>query len=69
MTPVGKPKVIFNAHRIYDAADVEKLFDGFTLKDFSLVKDNNEFISDCNIAEAASQQYGCGCFWFVKNNV
>ena len=69
VTPVGKQKVIFNAHRIYDAAEVVKLFDGFTLKDFSLVKDNNEFRNDCKISEAASQNYGCGCFWFVKNSV
>ena len=69
VAPVGKPKIVFNAHRIYDAADVVELFDGFLLKDFSLVKDNNEFISNCNISEAQSQQYGCGCFWFVKNNL
>lgn len=69
VTPVGKPKVVFNAHRIYNAEEVVKLFDGFTLKDFSLVKDNNEFVSNCDIVEAAYQQYGCGCFWFLKGNL
>ncbi len=68
VVPVGKPVVIFNAHRIYDAAAVVKLFDGFSLKDFSLVKDNNEFIQNTGIEEASIQNYGCGCFWFVKDN-
>ncbi len=67
VVPVGKPIVVFNAHRIYDAKAVVALFNGFTLKDFSLVKDNADFISNANIEEAALQHYGCGCFWFVKD--
>lgn len=67
VVPVGKPVVIFNAHRIYDARAVVELFDGFSLEEFALVKDNSEFIRNASVDEAASQQYGCGCFWFIKD--
>lgn len=67
VVPVGKPVVIFNAHRIYDAKAVVGLFSGFKLKDFSLVKDNADFINNADLSEAALQAYGCGCFWFVKD--
>ncbi|MBL0358839.1 MAG: DUF268 domain-containing protein [Chitinophagaceae bacterium] len=67
VVPVGKPVVIFNAHRIYDAKAIVELFNGFSLKDFSLVKDNADFINNADLSEAALQEYGCGCFWFVKD--
>lgn len=68
VVPVGKPVVIFNAHRIYDANAVVALFKGFSLQNFSLVKDNNEFINNATLDEATLQNYGCGCFWFIKDN-
>lgn len=68
VVPVGVPKVVFNAHRIYHPQAVIKLFPEFTMKEFSLVKDDAVFIKNATITEAAAQRYGCGCFWFVKNN-
>ena len=68
VVPVGKPTIVFNAHRIYRASDIVKLFSGFTLSNFSLVKDNNEYINNASISQADDQKYGCGCFWFVKDN-
>ena len=67
VVPVGKPVVIFNAHRIYDAKTILELFHGFSLKGFSLVKDNAEFINNADFEVAALQQYGCGCFWLEKH--
>jgi SAM-dependent methyltransferase len=66
VVPVGKPKVIFNAHRIYDAAIIADIFNDFVLQDFSLVKDNAEFVNNVPVKTAAGQAYGCGCFWFIK---
>lgn len=66
VVPVGKPKIIFNAHRIYDAKAIIDLFDGFKLQDFSLVKDDASFLSNTTVEQAAGLNYGCGCFWFVK---
>jgi len=67
VVPVGKPVVVFNAHRIYDAKAVQELFNGFSLNSFSLVKDNSDFINNAALDEASLQEYGCGCFWFVKD--
>lgn len=68
VVPVGKPKVIFNAHRIYDPGYITGLFDAFTLKKFSLVTDGEDFLDDADLNKAKQQNYGCGCFWFIKNN-
>ena len=67
VVPVGKPKLMFNAHRIYGYSQIIEYFSGFTLKDFSLVTDKNEFITNAPSELADAQKYGCGCFWFVKN--
>lgn len=65
--PVGKKKLMFNAHRIYNADEVIKEFDGFKIIEFSLVTDNNDFITNSDLSLANEQNYGCGCFWFQKN--
>ena len=44
-------------------------FEGFELKNFSLITDYKypkAFINDATAADADKQKYGCGCFWFVK---
>ena len=69
VVPVGKPKIMFNAHRIYNPEFIMNLFKGFTLKKFSLVLDDNDFIEDADFNIAKKQNYGCGCFWFVKNSL
>ncbi|CAN5411225.1 hypothetical protein BH09BAC5_BH09BAC5_07120 [soil metagenome] len=69
VTPVGKSKIVYNAHRIYAYDQVKEYFDGFDLKEFSLVPDS---VQDGGLIENATkemsdkQNYGCGCFWFVK---
>jgi hypothetical protein len=68
VTPVGKARIIFNAHRIYSAVAIEKAFDGFTLEDFSLVTDDSRFLQGADLKEADRQKYGCGCFWFKKSD-
>jgi SAM-dependent methyltransferase len=69
VVPVGKPRIEFNAHRIYSYKMVVDLFPGLTLKEFTLIPDN---AIDVGMQENASpenvdsQSYACGCFWFVK---
>lgn len=67
VVPVGKPKIMFNAHRIYSHAQIINYFSGFTLQDFSIVNDKNEFIMNATVELSDAQKYGCGCFWLVKN--
>ena len=66
VVPVGKPKIAFNAHRIYNPNMIVSLFEGFRLEKFSLVADSNDFIDDATLEEGEKQNYGCGCFWFIK---
>jgi SAM-dependent methyltransferase len=69
VTPVGKAKIMFNAHRIYSYNQVIKYFEGFDLKEFSLVPDSEKdggLIQNASPEISDQQNYGCGCFWFVK---
>jgi SAM-dependent methyltransferase len=66
VTPVGEPQLIFNAHRIYSYQQILEYFSACHLEEFSLITDNGEFITDAKPEIVATQQYGCGCFWFKK---
>ncbi len=66
VVPVGKPKVEFNAHRIYSYEQILDYFQGFTLKEFSLIDDAHNFIENSDPRLVKNQRYGCGCFWFTK---
>ncbi len=69
VVPVGKSKIMFNAHRIYSYRQVIDMFKSLELKEFSLITDNAQTEGmTFNATEELSdkQNYGCGCFWFVK---
>jgi SAM-dependent methyltransferase len=69
VVPVGKPKIMYNAHRIYSYDEVFEYFKDLVLNKFSLVPDDKElgFINNATKEIADVQNYGCGCFWFKKN--
>ncbi|OGH88683.1 MAG: hypothetical protein A3J93_01135 [Candidatus Magasanikbacteria bacterium RIFOXYC2_FULL_42_28] len=69
VVPIGKPKLTFNAHRIYSYEQIIEHFFDLELKDFSLVLDNGDFINSADLAIVSKQSYGCGCFWFKKKVV
>jgi hypothetical protein len=69
VVPIGKPKIQFNAHRIYSYQMVIDMFPGLTLKEFSLIPDNalhHGMIYHATKEQSDIQNYGCGCFWFIK---
>lgn len=66
VTPVGKPKIAFNAHRIYSHEQIVEYFSPLEVKEFSLVPDSGGLLRDANPALVAAQDYGCGCYWFRK---
>lgn len=69
VTPTGKPKVQYNAHRVYSYNQIVSYFSEFTLKEFSLIPDTEEqggLIKNAKPEMADIQNYACGCFWFVK---
>jgi len=44
VVPIGKPKIMFNAHRIYSYNQIINYFNELKLKEFSLVTDSGKFI-------------------------
>jgi len=69
VVPIGKPKIMFNAHRIYSYEQVANCFPEFELEEFALIPDNPKdggLIYNACKEMADKQIYGCGCFWFTK---
>ncbi len=68
VVPIGKPMILFNAHRIYSYDQINEYFSDLKLREFSLIPDNTTggFIKNASRELANSQKYGCGCFWFTK---
>lgn len=69
VVPVGLPRIVFNAHRIYAYEQVVGHFEGFELKEFSLITDHGSpegMIENASPNLVRLQKYGCGCFWFRK---
>lgn len=61
-----KPKLMFNAHRIYSYEQIMSNFQNFDLKNFAFINDMGIYISTANKTDVTNQRYGCGCFWFIK---
>lgn len=68
VVPIGRLKIMYNAHRIYSYDQIMEYFKDFRLLDFSLVPDDKKlgFINNATKEMADKQNYGCGCFWFKK---
>ncbi|MES2087649.1 MAG: glycosyltransferase [Patescibacteria group bacterium] len=70
VVPIGKPKIIFNAHRIYSYDQILTAFKTLTLKEFSLIPEKQSaggIIKNATKERADQEDYGCGCFWFTKS--
>jgi SAM-dependent methyltransferase len=68
VVPVGRPRLQFNAHRIYSHRQIVEAFAGLELAEFSLQPDfpRCELVRHASPELAAEQRYGCGCFHFVR---
>ena len=68
VVPVGQPRVMFNAHRIYGYDQVIEAFEGLHVEEFNLIQQqgNDPPIQGATAEQVAAEQYGCGCFWFRK---
>jgi SAM-dependent methyltransferase len=69
VVPVGKPRIQFNAHRIYSYEQIIEYFPDFSLQEFALIPDSPETggLMPNPPPELVSQQtYACGCFWLRK---
>lgn len=68
MVPVGKPRILFNAHRIYSFEQIWDYLSPLRLTEFALVPDDpgQGLIRNAPPELVAEQLYGCGCFRFRK---
>lgn len=69
VTPVGKPRIEFNAHRVYGYEQVLALFPTLKLVEFSMVPDDfsdKGLIRNADPQTVAEQHWACGCFIFTK---
>ncbi len=72
VVPVGRPRIQFNAHRIYSYRQIAEQFAELEPRQFALLPDRavgGGLIINASAAQADAQRYGCGCFWFRKPRV
>ncbi|MGC1272200.1 MAG: DUF268 domain-containing protein [Planctomycetaceae bacterium] len=69
VTPVGQPRITFNAHRIYSFEMVARLFPKLALREWMLIPDdtNSGPIEGASPALFDQQKYACGCFIFERS--
>lgn len=70
--PIGKSKIMFNAHRIYSYDQIADCFAELEMKEFSLITEDNKkggLIRHATKEMADQEVYGCGCFWFKKKSL
>ncbi|HTK18628.1 MAG TPA: DUF268 domain-containing protein [Mucilaginibacter sp.] len=69
VVPIGRPKIEFNAHRIYAYRQIIQYFAPLKLVEFTLIPDDYEargLVINAAEEDADAQNWGCGCFWFKK---
>lgn len=68
VVPVGRPRVQYNAHRIYDPQSIERGLPQLSLRGWSLLADDSSggLVENPPRELAITQQYGCGCFHFMR---
>ena len=67
--PVGRARIEYNAHRVYEDAEFRGYFAGLELVEFMLIPDGEMpvgLIQDAAPDLVNAQEYGCGCYWFRK---
>jgi SAM-dependent methyltransferase len=65
-TPVGRPRLEFNAHRVFDPEAVVDMFPSLSLVSFSVVTDTGQFLQGVPPAAAQGAEYACGLFEFTR---
>lgn len=70
VVPVGRPRIQFNAHRIYSYEQIIGAFSNYILQESALIPDVNceKWITNAAPEQVNAQKYGCGCFWFIRRS-
>jgi hypothetical protein len=65
--PVGRQRVCFNAHRIFDPRTIVEACAPLSLASFSAVGDDDRLRRDVPLDSVASARYACGLFEFQQS--
>jgi len=65
-TPVGRPRICFNAHRIHSPQQILAYFQELELVEFSGINDQGEYCQRVDPDTFANERYACGLFRFTK---
>lgn len=65
-TPIGRPRVCFNAHRIYAAETICKMVPELELVEFSGVNDEGHYLERTDLSTFHDNEYACGFFRFTR---
>jgi SAM-dependent methyltransferase len=71
VVPIGKPKIEFNAHRIYSYEHIVSMVSNkeIMLKEFAFIPEHEgPMIRNADPALSLGADYACGCFWFIKKS-
>lgn len=67
VTPVGRPRIQFNAHRVYAREQITQAFSELELMEFVLISDQGGApLVGVDAERVRQESYGCGCFWFRR---
>jgi SAM-dependent methyltransferase len=66
-TPVGRERLCFDAHRVFDPLTIRDAFAALELMEFLLIDDSGERAEAASFDEARKCEYGCGLFRFRKS--
>ncbi len=70
VVPIGKARIMFNAHRIYSYDQIISYFQDFEIKEFALIPDQSDegLIINATKEQSDMQNYACGCFLLQKKD-
>jgi SAM-dependent methyltransferase len=65
-TPVGAPRLCFNAHRLYAPENIRDMVAGLELIEFSGIDDSGRYMEHITLKTLAESEYACGLYWFRR---
>jgi SAM-dependent methyltransferase len=65
-TPVGRPRLCFNAHRLYAPDAIPALAPALELVEFTGIDDNGHYAEHISPAALLNSEYACGLYWFRR---
>lgn len=66
--PIGKPRICFNAHRVFSPGDFVKIFSRLKLLEFNTIDDEKNYLESVPVSDYEEVNYNLGMFIFVRRS-